>query len=367
MAKPFAIAASTARKSDLGLNSREALVASNGEFNASSKSELTNLLVTLANAVQDGKINMHGDQRTVVTAAEKLEARQHLIDAYYSDQVSGKWQSLGSDIATTIQQQANREGFMRRLLVETPLAQGNVARVRMAMKNSYAVAQSSAAGVQAQFVRDNFYTPPEFYITGNVEVEELELAQSSSDVLSEKYFEGLEAIMVAEDRYLKGLLDKAVVLPGGNALTILASSYSPTNHQQLLNNVSSRGVSPETLLMASDIIVDITGNGSFGTWFDPVSRLEIVRTGMVGTLGGTQIITDMHRRALNFRVLSRGEIYVTAKPEQTGAFTTRGEPQVTERNGQQQPIAKPTRGWSFIEMTSIVVTNIAAVSKAIRS
>lgn len=71
-------------------------------------------------------------------------------------------------------------------------------------------------------------------------------------------------------------------------------------------------------------------SGNVGGFFDPVSRLELVMTGRLGTLLGTNLITDGFRNS-RLRILTNDEIFMLAPAEHIGAIVDYGGVKIAER------------------------------------
>lgn len=208
-----------------GSNSERA-VGANGELNASNKADLLKQIARLAEvASSQGVVTQ--EQASV---QEKAAAHRQMATAAFSS--SQAHAELGEVLADELYQAANREGFMRRFLARQELAQGQIARVKLRMKNVVAVIAGSPSKVQTQLVRDNQYFPPEFYISANPFVEKREIDQSSGDVLEEKYIEALEAIMVGEDRTFYNLAQATINI--ANPATTIVGAMNPTDRKSVV-------------------------------------------------------------------------------------------------------------------------------------
>lgn len=75
-------------------------------------------------------------------------------------------------------------------------------------------------------------------------------------------------------------------------------------------------------LIPSQIIAQIQ-TGAFLSWFDPVSKLEIVRTGSLGSLLGMAVYSDAFRMP-RFRVLKNEELFMVTDPKLLGFFMDNG-------------------------------------------
>jgi hypothetical protein len=337
------------------------LVGRNKEINASSKADLITQVGNFVTQLQSGNVMTAAEQEQYkVTAATKRKA----IVAAYNDHSGTSFQSIGAALALEVSELANREGFMRRFLQRQDLEQGQTPRVKVNFKSQIAIVASTAANVNPAFVRSKWVHPPEFYIEDYLVIEQRDINQSQSDIMEEKLLEGQEAIMVAEDRVLKKLVDRTVGT--NNQLINVVGSFTPQALQALRAQVTNWGLPVANLLFASDVWSDFLVSTGFISFYDPVSQYELIQTGMLGRILGMNLISDA-TRAPTLRVLKPGEIYVFSSPEYVGSYTDRGPVVANEINNMANGNGSPSRGWYMMEELSMVVTNPRGVGKAIRS
>ena len=101
--------------------------------------------------------------------------------------------ALGDLMADNLTVTSNRDGFMRRLMRQQNIENGQIPSVRMTTKNVTAAIGTGPVQSQTQFIRDNEIFPQEFYITARPYIEQRMINRSASDILEEKYVEALEA------------------------------------------------------------------------------------------------------------------------------------------------------------------------------
>lgn len=336
-------------------------VGANGEINATDKRDLLKAMVELANAVSAGEI--YTDVSGAKSAREIAAENRAIIRDSYADRTpGGRWAELGTGIAAELNTRLEREGFMRTVFVRADLAEGSVARIRVRTPNVRAVVARGVAQNWPQFVRDKFIMADEFTISSNPRVEELDIHQGSSDILEDKFYEAQEAINVQEDRVVKNLFDAAVGIY--NNVTYYSGQFTPAIFQALRYKVSAWRLPVANFLFAADVMNDFVVGTDFSTFWDPISKYELVQTGQIGSFFGTNFITDGFRDP-NLRVLNDGESYVTSTPEFTGAYTDRGPVQANPVDS--YPDGVPARGWFMFEHISAVLGNAKAVAKAVRA
>jgi len=346
-----------------GKSNMAALSSSTGEFNANTTQELTQAISNLMAAVASGQV-VPASKSALSTSAEyarDLQDRREVLAAAYNDTTGEKWQSLGSSIALQLQEQRNREGFMRRICVGQTLKQGEIARVAMTAWDSVAVVATSASNIGFQVIRHKTFQPDEFEVNANLRVEQLQIEQVSGDILEDIYTQGLDAVMVQEDRIWKRSADMTVGVV--NPLEYISGQLSPGMLARLRTGVTNWNLPVTSAILSNDFWNDIIGSADFASFLDPVNKYDLALNGYLGTLAGMNLITDAFRQP-NQKVLNQGEIYVIATPENHAAYTDRGGIRATPTSGADQ--GNTTRGWLLSEMLSFILANPRSVQKGMR-
>lgn len=342
-------------------NSNMRAIASNGEFNANDKRDLINVITQAMTAIASGEV-VPEYKSAISTSSEYaalLQERREILAAAYSD--PAKWEALGSSIAAQLEEQRNREGFLRRICVGATLKQGEIARISMPSWDAVAIVATGSASVDYQLVRSKVFTPVEFEIIANLRVESLDIEQVSSDLLDVAYNQGLDSIMVKEDLLWKKAADASVGVV--NPLNYIGGSLTTQMLGTMRNAVTDHNLPATNAIISNDYWADVIGSPDFAAMLDPVSKYDLVMNGYLGTLIGMNLITDAFRQP-NQKVLNRGEIYVIASSENHAAFTDRGGLRSTPTSGADQ--GSTTKGWLISEMMAFVLANPRSVSKGKR-
>lgn len=330
------------------------IVANNGELNASSRQDLLAQIGRYLEASASPTTEM------VATAAELARDRKETLLTAFSDTTGQGVQILGETMAAEIHETTAREGFARRVLQYREIGNGEDNLVTLKQKNVTAYLATSASEVTSTEVRETRMRPPMIEINGDVLISTKELAQATGELLEEKYEEGLEAIMVQEDRLWKTMADKAARVR--NEIQFF-SVLTPTVFSRLIEQVNRWGIPAATCLFSSSLWTDIIANGDFTAILDPVSQHELLQEGFLGTILGVQITTDTFRQP-NLKVLDSGEMYIVGAPINHGVFTLQGaltaEPINRFNHGESK------KGWFFNQLCSMVLGNAASVSKGKR-
>jgi hypothetical protein len=326
---------------------------STGEFNAGSKKDLMNQILTLASLVESGDVD---NSENVVAASSRERAKE--LAAAYRDTASGDFRELGAALAGKLQENADREGFARNILARAEVAEGSDVRHRVKSKSLTAIVASSATQMDPQTIREKEIYPREFMVRAKVRIEELQLRRGSQDLLEEKFFEAQEQIMRTEDLIVKKMMDQAV--GAGHNVQYISGGLTPSSLGDIMGLLSDYGLQPVNMMFANNLLRDMITSQAFSEYFDPLSKYEIVQTGTIGSIFAMDIRTDAYRDP-NLRVLEKGEIYIVPPPEWLGAYTDRGPVEAKELNDDDA-----SRGWSFFEIMSFALHNPKAVVKAIR-
>lgn len=319
-----------------------------GEINASSKRDLL---------AQQDKFLRAASQGNMLQLS-KTESRDLLMAAFNSPEAH---RVLGEKITDSLKITANRQGFMRKYLARIDVEMGSVPRFPLRTKNVTAVWSTSPTKVESQITRDKWFTPPEMSVVARPFVPQVELNQSSGDVLQEKYIEAVEATMVAEDRLYYNQLNSLVGVD--NNLTIVSGQLTPYSLMTVVTNVTRWGLKGAHLLMATDLWQDVVGNSDFFTAIDPVARHELLLTGELGTMYGMTVTSDAFRHP-EHKVLSQGEFFVISDAMNHGAYSDRGGLQSKPIGVDMEKI--PGMGFVVYEALAVSVSNSRSFSKGLR-
>lgn len=343
--------------------SNQRALSSNGEFNASDKADLVKAITSLMTSVSSGDVVPEYKSAVASSGeyAQMIQERREVLAAAYADSTGEKWAALGASIALQLQEQRNREGFLRRIAVGQTLKQGEIPRIAMPSWDAVAIVATSSSNVGYQIVRSKVFTPGEFEILANLRVENLDIEQVSGDLLDEAYNQGLDAIMVGEDRLWKKAADLSVGVV--NPLNYISGTLTTQMLATIRQSVTDWNLPATNAIISNDFWSDVIGSNDFATFLDPVSKYDLVLNGYLGTLVGMNLVTDAFRQP-NQKVLGRGEIYVIASPENHAAYTDRGGVRSTPTSGADQ--GNTTKGWLISELLSFILANPRSVAKGKR-
>jgi hypothetical protein len=198
-------------------------------------------------------------------------------------------------------------------------------------------------------------------VNANLLIEDLEVRLSPVGIMEEMFEDGLESTMVTEDRLtlkfweaLNGIYHNPVAITG---------SLTPEVWATLREAIEAFGNPASTAVMAYTFWKDISGGTVFSSYFDPVTKYQLVLEGRLGSLQGVNIITDAFREP-KLRVLPDDTLYMLGPPNTVGVITQHQEltPYQVDLRNQGQPI----QGWFVEAIQGCVAPNPRSVIKAFR-
>ncbi len=329
-----------------------------GELNASNNQEALQMIASLFTQMANGQVATEEQElaHDQMTSQERREA----LAAAFHDNDQTAFTEIGAAIAGRLVEHADREGFMRNLLLRGEVSQGQRPRFEVRVKDARAVKAVGPVQTALSIVRDRFIETDEFQIKAQPYVYTNDLNQGSGDLLDNAFLDALEQIFRTEDQTLYAMLRQAASAAAANSTVYMSGAFSNMYLGDVMNGLTGWAITPSTLLFAYDIMTDIITQGAFpDNWFDPVSKLEIIQTGRIGSLFGMQLVTDAHRNP-KLRVLNKGEIFGLGAPEQLGGYTDRG-PVTSVPLGPQNTQGVSGKGWYMEETVAMVVHNSRAV------
>lgn len=321
-----------------------------GELNASSKADLINQITGIITAYEQQSFRKVNQDE--VTSAE----RKKILMTALENPLGEDMMVLGQALTREIEETTTREGFARRILKFDEVAFGEILEISLKTWDVTGFLAVSPSEVTPSLIRSRRIQPPEFHIPVYILIDTIEIAKSPTDLLEEKYEQGLEAVMTNEDRLWKKMADSTV---GYYNEIQYFSTFTRSVFASLIELVSDWGIPPTTTVMSSSLWQEIIASDDFVKAFAPVTNWELLQEGNLGTMYGTTMLTD-HFRQANQRVLNRGEIYVVGAPVNHGVITIRGD--VNSKPIDKNADGQPKEGWFIDQITSLTLANAKAVS-----
>jgi len=333
--------------------SAEPIVASNGEINASNKVDLMKGIAQLMALASAGDIKSTHEEKAVASMAEQ---KQVLAEAVTAGVHSDAFMALGETMAAQVNETLGREGFSRKLLQFRQLSNGDVLKVRLRKRDTLAFVTTSNPNVIASVARQQFAIPDMFNLSCNVNIEKIEMAQDTGDLLQDRYEDALEQMMCAEDRVFLKLAREA---SGSYNTPFGFSDFTPTVCSSMRTAIQSNGGIPVTqMLISFDIWNDIIAQPEFTAWYSEIAKHELVLEGNLGTLMGMNIITDGYRID-TLKVLPERTVYMFGAPETLGVIGQWGDMSVDSVNKANDGQARV--GWFISAIEAMCLGNARAI------
>lgn len=339
-----------------GAHSASPLFDAQGNLNASSKQDAMQQIVA-ALQILSGEAPL--DQNTAEIRQEKSANRKAVLAAAMADQSGQQMQILGGILAAQIEETTDREGFCRQLLLSSELGNGDFPEVTVKVKQVVAYLMSSASQVVPSEIREKRLLLDEFDLNSFLLIDNKEMSRSRTDLLEEKYEEGLEAIMVKEDRYWKKCADAAAASRHNLQTT---TAFTPQFFAHMRDLIDREGLPVTTCILSSTLMQDIITSSAFQEVFDPVTKREILETGEIGSLYNVKIYSDYMRQP-QFRVIEDGEFYLVSAPVNHGVILTRP---LSATPVDRAAFGEAKKGWFLTQPTSMAVVNNRSVVKGQR-
>ncbi len=335
--------------------SKELMVGKDGDLNAGSRKDLMQSIAHLIEQAKGGAIA--SSPVSAQTPAEVKRARTEVMAAAMHDKSGSSLQAVGEIMGDEIWDTLGREGFSRKTLIVNPLNNGEEGRLKVRQKDVTSFFSTTNINVTQSQIRQQYVRPGEFYLLADIRIENKELAQAPGDLLDDKYQDGLEQIMVSEDKVWKRLADRASKARNRN---FIFNSFTPTVFATMQNEVVSHGIPVGNVIIAYDIWPDIIADTEFSSWFSEIAKHELILQGQLGSILGSNIITDAFRHE-NLKVLDPGEVYFCGVPHTLGGITQRQELEVEPITGYTQ--SKPEKGWFMNAIEGMAIVNSRAIAK----
>lgn len=325
-----------------------------GQFNAGNKQELMQAISHLMKAYESGDVV---DEHKV-TAKQVAEDRKELLIEALADEET--WKAVGDVITEGIDEALGKDGYTRAFYKFKELSQGDIARVEFKHRNVMAYKTASASEIMPVIIRNHFEVLGEFYIQTKILVEERDIHQATGDKLEELYQEGLDSIMIQEDRIYREHAIRAAAVE--NKIDYFAT-LTPLILQRLKSKITNWPLPVNACIIASDLWDDMVATSGFADWWSPIEQHQIVVNGHIGDILSMPIITDAFRTP-ETKVLNKGEIFINATPEFHGSFQQRGDLVSRPINPEQEN--KPFRGWYLYEIVAMMLVNARSISAGFR-
>ncbi len=339
--------------------STEALINNQGDINASTKEELTQIITQLASLVTENNAPLVSES-DYNNAEEQLRINQQILQAALDDPM--ELAALGDVLKDSLEISVQRNGFMRRFLAQKPIAQGQAPSVRIDAREVTASIATGPTRTALQIIRQKVQFIQEFYINVRPYVEQKDIFQASGDLLQETYQNTLAAILVQEDKTWKSAADDLTGV--SNEFVNISGRMTPEAFAEMTSLITRWGIAARYALFASNLWQDFISTSGWHEIYDPVHKYEILTTGRLGTLYGVELTSDFFRHP-EYKVLDAGDIYIISNPNQHGQYTDREGISTQPIDGAHEGV--PGRGWNMTETMSLVIANSRSLTKGMRT
>ncbi|EHM1384052.1 hypothetical protein KFS98_003539 [Salmonella enterica] len=345
----------TAKSLNFG-KSNEMLVNAQGLINASSFEELFAIQAALMAARANGTITE--DPNAIKAQVAAKQDAYNKLTAAFQDSNDPNFNIIGAGLTDSIRKTAFRAGFLRRFLRERTVKPGEQRRSRLRENQVVALTIGPNSRVEESRHQGNYAFPETDTIATHIKISERSLYEEGFEILDEKAEDGLEAIMVKEDRNLLNLFDRAVAITGSHVIFPTLTPQVLSIGKQKVENTG--GLPVNDLLMANNLWSEVTGNSEFYQWLSPIEKHEQVLTGKVAKMLECDITTDAYLES-KLRVLKPGDFYFVAASDYLGELLTVQELTSSEASGEDN--GEAWRGWFVREQLAYALTNINGVSR----
>lgn len=335
-----------------------------GEYNAGSKQELWETMESLIHQMKTGELQPNRPEASFAADKDDWLQEGHLVRAAFESknpmEPDGPFQVLGEVFTDDIYETMGRTAFADKVLAHQDVKEGGMARVRIHRKDVVAWFMVDDGTVAESVVKQGWIFPDGFDIEANIIMREAEIFEAGSQILEEKYQDGVESTLVREDRILKHLFDLAAQAPND---ILLFSSFTPTVFTNLRRQVLEWGIAVPHAIVAIDIMDDLFADSDWQSWYSPIEKHELAMEGRLGKLGDVELLTDGFRYE-TLKVLDQGEVYFLGAQQALGMKSMMVPLKSEVIN--QAVIGRARRGWFLYQREALTVANSRSVSKGIR-
>jgi hypothetical protein len=331
-----------------------------GEYNASSKKDLIEIMDGMVKMARAGEI--HSDEGINPNQTD-WNAQGHLVQAALSEArpaEGGPFQVLGEVFTDSIAETMGRMGFSNKVLAQQDVAEGGTARIRIRQKDVTSWLMLSDGHTIESLIRQKYIYPRGYNLETLILMEEAEIHEAGAQIIEEKYNDGLEATMVRDDNITKFLLDQAA--PTDNDV-IAFNAFTPQVFVTLRNQIWQWSLPAPHALMAVDLWDDLFADQDWAQWYSPIEKHELAVEGKLGRLADIELITDGFRYD-TLQVLAPGEVYFLSSPATLGVKANMIA--LNSSVVDQRMLGRAVRGWFIFLRQATVIANSRGVSKGIR-
>jgi hypothetical protein len=338
------------------------LVGDNGEYNASSKRDLIDIMDAIVKQARAGELQQDPGETAPATISSWGQ-QGHLVQAALAEKSpseGGPFQVLGEVFTDSVAETMGRMGFTNKIFAQQDVAEGGTARIRIRQKDVTTWLMMSDGHTVESLIRQKYIYPRGYNLETLVLMEEAEIHEAGAQIIEEKYNDALEATMVRDDNITKFLLDQAA--PTDNDV-IAFNAFTPQVFVTLRNQIWQWSLPVPHALMAIDLWDDLFADADWARWYSPIEKHELAVEGKLGRLGDIELITDGFRYD-TLQVLQPGEVYFLSSPSTLGVKANMIA--LNSSVVDQRMLGRAVRGWFLFLRQASVLGNSRGVSKGVR-
>ena len=344
--------------------SSERFFNSRNELNASNNRDAFATLAKLMDEVANGRVSLEDTAGSNDNVPTPQERHEHFIEAYkaYGQGDVAAWRDIGAATATTIQRYMTRTGFSRSLLAYYPKVSDPM---RIPVEDNTSVVAIISAGsdsVLPTLITDGFVELDYFEVKSNPRVLQAHINKGMPGLVEKAYNKALHGVGIAEDRYYMSQVRRASNSLYGNPVMSVLSGLTPEIISRMRTNIEDQGLPAKTLVTGRSIWPDFVAQ-PFASVTNPVTNLELIRTGRLATIYDMDIIVDGFRPK-NMQVMDPSEMFITAEPAYHGAFSDLGPIEAIPRDTYDDGMS--AKGWFISEWIAMAIVNAKSVQLAKR-
>ena len=335
--------------------SNSPLVNTAGQYNASSKKDLADMLLTLSEGLRGGDLKKKAELTVDAGTADFI--REAARDPQLR---GGAFERLGEVFTDVIYETMGRQAFTDKILARTDASEGSVPRVRVGQHDVQAWHMTSNGPTRVSTPTPRFIYPEGYWLNGFVLIDEEDLFYAGESYLEEKHNDALVAIMVREDNATRDLMDNASTIR--NSL-VNFGAFTPTVFSSLRQQIRNWGLTPSVAIIAVDLEADMLSNAAWDANISPVEQHERFVEGYFGQAYGVELFTDGYRYD-SLQVLEAGEVYMLSAPATLGAKIVMRPLQSVPVD--RSPFGEARRGWFLKQYQAETFANARGISKGVK-
>lgn len=263
---------------------------------------------------------------------------------------------VGQEIAQSVAEVRNLEGFRRVLIRSIPQTDSNI---EIPKSNLVVYLDEKTPKVWRR--QDPSPNPKPLYLNANVIYSQTEAANPSQDLFDKLFRDALTPILVGEDSTLVNLMEASLVAT--NSVPISYQELSEEILMQAWQKLESKNLKVGSLVISGSVWnqwMAMPIDSPFIRNFIPTGSRQDVLEGKLGTWRGVNIYTDAFREP-PLQVLEPGSIWVLTEPKCLGSVSDLTE--LTSHQIEASIEGELKAGWYIEGVETMAITQPHGVVK----